>query len=936
MRRLLTILLAAAACALVTAAPAVADFGLKESALAATDAAGSSSLLAGTHPFAFTTTFELNTTTDPGSGEEVPEGALKDLVAVLPPGLIGTRTPVEYCSTADFLNVIEGYSSCPDETAIGVSAAGAGFHGRGLIYSPVYNLKPPVGVAAKIGFVALEIPVTVEVLVSQEPPYNLIARATNVSQGALFYGSKLTLWGNPASPAHDPVRGKCIDIEGGTPTEIHSLGNCKVDISKNPEKAFITLPRSCSGPLSLAFAASSWSGKESSEVATTLDPMSGCEELEFEPIVAASQPTTDRAESPSGLDFRLDVDDPGLTDPALRAQSDIKKAVVTLPAGVTANPSVAAGLAACTRPQYESERIDAEGCPAASKIGSAEVETPLLEDTVLKGQVFVASQDDNPFNSLLALYMVIKEPTLGIMVKLPGRVEPDPRTGQLTTTFGEAPYEIPQVPFSHLRFHFRAGERSPLATPPGCGEYTTRAAFTPWSDPTQTLTRTVSFQITKGVGGGACPSGAPPFSPRFEAGALNNEAGAFSPYYLRLSRGDGEQQLTKFSTVLPPGSLAKLAGVSRCSDGAIAAAKGKSGRQELAAPSCPAGSQVGKVEGGAGVGSQLLYVPGKIYLAGPYNGAPLSVVAIVPAVAGPFDVGTVVTRQALDLDPVTGVAQVDGSRSDPIPHILAGIPLKLRDVRVYVDRPDFTLNPTSCDPEAFSAQLWGSGADLLGFGDDAPVSLSARFQAAKCSRLAFKPKLSLKLKGGTRRNDHPSLRSTLTYPPGPGYANIGKAVVTLPPSEFIDNAHIQNPCTRVQFNASQCPKGSLLGTARATTPLLEEPLEGPVYFRSNGGERLLPDVVADLHGLFHIVLVGHVDSKRGRLRTTFEKVPDAPVSKFTLNLKGGKRGLLVNSRDLCAGRLRAVVNLTAQNGRVFDTKPVIGTSCRIKGKHKRR
>src|SRR6185312_7323457 len=354
---------------------------------------------------------------------------------------------------------------------------------------------------------------------------------------------------------------------------------------------------------------------------------------------------------------------------------------------------------------------------------------------------------------------------------------------------------------------------------------------------------------------------------------------------------------------LPPGVVAKIAGLGKCPDAQVAAAKAKSGRQELAAPSCPAASQVGRTIGGAGVGSSLTYVPGQIYLAGPFGGAQLSIVAITPAVAGPFDAGTVVVRQAISLDPVTGEAIIDGSASDPIPHILKGIPLRLRDLRVYVDRPNFTLNPTSCEPEATRASIFGSGADAFNPADDAPAALTSPYRASNCAALGFKPKLALQLKGGTRRNDHPALKSTLTYPKGPGYANVDRAVVTLPPSEFIDNAHINNPCTRVQFAAHQCPKSSILGIAKASTPLLDEPLEGPVYFRSNGGERLLPDVVADLNGLFHVVLVGKVDSKHARIRTTFDQVPDAPVSKFTLDLYGGKRGLLVNSRNLCAKAL---------------------------------
>jgi hypothetical protein len=255
---------------------------------------------------------------------------------------------------------------------------------------------------------------------------------------------------------------------------------------------------------------------------------------------------------------------------------------------------------------------------------------------------------------------------------------------------------------------------------------------------------------------------------------------------------------------------------------------------------------------------------------------------------------------------------------------LQGIPLRLRDLRVNVDRPDFTLNPTSCEPLQTKAAV---------FGVQSPFQATSPYRATNCAALKFKPKLTLKMLGGTKRGDHPALKSTLTYPKGPGYANIGRAVVKLPPSEFIDNAHIQSPCTRVQFNANSCPKGSILGNAEAISPLLDEPLKGKVYFRSNGGERLLPDVVADLQGLFRIVLVGKVDSVKGRIRTTFDQVPDAPVSKFTLNLKGGKQGLLVNNRNLCAKVLKADVQMSGQNGRAHNTRPVVKTSCK-KGKGK--
>ncbi len=604
---------------------------------------------------------------------------------------------------------------------------------------------------------------------------------------------------------------------------------------------------------------------------------------------------------------------------------------------MTANPSAADGLEVCTKAQYEAASLQQGGCPQSSKLGSVQIETPLLEQPV-EGAVYLAQQDDpattepeaeNPFDSLLALYLVIRNPQNGIFIKQAGRVDPDPTNGQLVSTFKD----IPQLPFSDLTLHLREGPRAPLVTPPLCGTYVTTAKLVPWANPNASTVTTSSFKVNSGPGGGPCPAGGvPPFHPGFLAGTISNDAGSYSPFYMRLTRGDGEQDMTRFDSVLPSGVLAKIAGVAKCPDAAVEAAKSKTGRQELASPSCPASTQIGRVLVGTGVGSTLTYVPGKIYLAGPFGGDPLSVAVITPGVAGPFDVGTVVTREALNLNPVTGEAQVDGAASDPIPHILKGLPIKLRDLRVYLDRQSFTLNATSCDPEAVTANLFGSFTDVFSSADDVPVPLSDRYQASNCSRLGFKPRLSLKLLGGTRRGDHPVLQSLLT--PRAGDANIGKAVVVLPPSEFIDNAHIQNPCTLPQFKEKNCPAGSVLGVARAFTPLLDAPLEGPVYFRSNGA-RPLPDVVADLKGQFEVTLIGQVDSVNGRIRTTFATVPDAPVTKFTLKLNGGKKGLLVNSRNLCAHKLRAKLKLTGQNGASHNTTPIVKASCGIRSRSRR-
>jgi hypothetical protein len=444
--------------------------------------------------------------------------------------------------------------------------------------------------------------------------------------------------------------------------------------------------------------------------------------------------------------------------------------------------------------------------------------------------------------------------------------------------------------------------------------------MTPWSGGAA-ATPSASFAITSGPGGAPCPTGELPFAPGLPAaGTLDPAAGAFSPFYMRLTRTDADQEITRFDALLPQGLVGRIAGVERCPDAALTAAEAKAGKAELAAPSCPAGSRIGAIVAGAGVGPALTYVPGTIYLAGPYGGHPLSVAVVTPAVAGPFDLGTVVVRVGLDLDPRTAEVQVDGS-TEQIPRILEGIPLALRDLRVFLDRPNFTLNATGCEPKQIRATLFGSAG--------ATATPTQRYQASECRRLGFKPKLKITLKGGTRRTEHPALRSVLT--PRRGDANIGKAVVTLPPTTFIDPTRISNPCTRVQFDANACPKSSILGRAKAISPLLDEPLQGPVYFRSNGGERDLPDIVADLRGQFRITLVGFIDSKNGGLRTRFLGVPDAPVSRFTLSLKGGKKGLLQNSANLCTKTRRVRLALTAQNGRRYNTTPPVGTSCK-KGK----
>jgi hypothetical protein len=918
-----------------TISPEPAAFGLQSLFGAPLDATGATETRAGSHPYQLRIGAQFNTVAG-GFPAENP----RDISADLPAGFIVNpeSTPVR-CSEAQ-LEV----NTCPDAAAVGIVHITLNLFGYAgpTLTQPLYNMVPPQGRPASLGFSVSGFGIDIHLLgrVRSDGDYGLSSDTLDIPQYANMSGTSLELWGDPSDPSHDFRRGNC-GFEHAPPAN-----GCPTAPGDIP---FLTMPSACSGPLSVTLNANSWqdgadfiSGTEEVKDSTG-NPVgvSGCDRLGYTPVSEAHL-STDRAETGSAFDFNLDFANDGWNSPTGLAESTTKKAIVTLPEGVTVNPSVAEGLGVCTPAQYAKETtysVDGEGCPADSKLGTLHVDTPLLAEGI-DGSIYLAQQDDpttptpgaeNPFDTDIALYLVLRNSDLGILVKRPMKVIADPKTGQLVTTVED----IPPIPFSHLNLHFKEGSRAALITPAACGRYDVLGKFYPWSDPNNLRTAISSFEISKGVAGGPCPPGGlPPFKPHFEAGSLNNNAKAYSPFDMRLVRGDGEQDMTKFSAILPPGVLGKLAGISKCPDSAIALARSKTGRQELNSPSCPANSLIGHSRAGAGVGDALTFVPGQLYLGGPYHGDPLSVVSITPALAGPFDAGTVVVREALTLNPETAEVEVDGKNSDPIPHILKGIVLKVRDLRVYVDRSDFIINPTSCDPSQAKSTLFGAYLNVFDPSDDVPVGLSTRYQAADCANLGFKPKLSLELHGGTRRGDHPALKALVKA--NPGDANIGKSVVTLPTSAFLDQAHIRTICTRVQFAAKQCPKASQYGYAKAITPLLEEPVEGPVYLRSSNHK--LPDLVAALHGLVDVDIVGRIDSFHGGIRANFETVPDAPVSTFTLNMQGGKKGLVVNSRSLCAAKNRADAVFTGQNGRVDHFHPVVKPSCggkrKAKGHHR--
>lgn len=909
-------------------AGARADFGIHSFDAQALTEGGAPATLAGSHPVSLELDVELE-----GSGG-LADGDLRDLSIELPPGLLEDPTAVPICTQADFHTPrsspweesLSG-ESCPDNTQIGTVAITSSYGGGETRTFGLFNLAPPPGAPSQLGVNAYGMPLILVPSIRQaDGDYGLTLRAGAISQLLSISSLHLSVWGTPWSLLHDAQRGNCLNEAEP------SFGWAKCSTgrpAKNPPRAYLTLPTSCESPLAFVARAGSWQG-EASEASASLPALEDCGSLAFAPEARAAL-INPRTSSPSGYRFEINVDTSGVTMPSLRAPAPTRKAVVLLPEGVTINPSVGSGLGVCTTARYGAETPTSPpgaGCPNESKIGDFTVNSPLVAGT-LDGSIFLAAPYDNPSGGLLAVYLVAKNVQRGFLVKVAGSLSPDPVTGRLTAGFDR----LPQLPYSRLVISFREGQRSPLATPPACGAYSTEAALTPWADPDRVLDSSLPLQVAAGIGGRPCPQPPPPFRPGVAGGSLNSQAGAYSPFYLRLTRGDGEAEITSYSATFPPGLLGKLAGVPRCPDAAIAAAAGRGGVEERESPSCPAASRIGRTYSGYGVGSVPSYAPGDLYLAGPYHGAQVSVVAIDSALVGPFDLGTIIVRSAIRIDATTAQARIDSSGSDPIPHIVKGIPIHLRDVRIYLDRPGFTVNPTSCDPETMSSTLSGSAAALGLGGGEVLATSSAHYQAFNCSALGFRPRISLRMRGPFRRAQRPSLRVVVR--PRPGDANIGAAKVTLPPSIFLNQAHIKGICTRPQLAADRCPPGSAYGEAAAYTPLLDQPLRGKAFLVSS--DNLLPDLVFALRGEgFAVNLAGRIDSPGGgRLRATYATVPDAPVTKFVVRMFGGRRGILENGADLCASPQAVAVRFLGHANRGWVSHPLLGASCkRGKPKHK--
>ncbi len=923
---LLSLCLALAAMATAPAAAGAFGFlpGSKGFDARVLDEGGLVATEAGSHPVAVT----LEVGFKPGGGgAPLPEDDLRDLSLELPPGLIENPLAVPECSaelfhtprSSPFEESLSG-ESCQDKSQVGIATIRSSYGGGETRTFGVFSLSPPPGAPSQIGINPYGSPIVFVPRIRQaDGEYGLTLEARNVSQLVGIEGLTLTIWGTPWSILHDAQRGDCLNaLEPDFGWSKCSIGRP----AKNPATAYLTLPTFCDEPLRFTATATSWQAPGEATAAAEAPALKKCSSLTFDPRPAAHL-TDPRASSPSGYTFDINVNTLGVTDPGITAPTPLRKAVVALPEGVTINPSVGAGLGVCAPAQYAAETPSSPpgaGCPNESKIGDFTVRSPIISGSI-EGAIFLAAPFNNPFGSLISIYLVAKSIDRGILVKVAGELRADPSTGRLTGVFDR----LPQIPYFQLRMHFREGQRSPLATPASCGSIATAADLTPWRDASLVRRFSLPAAITAGFGGGPCPQGLAPFAPQAKGGTLNSQAGAYTPFYLHLTRTSVEQEIVSYSAELPPGLLGKIAGIPYCSDAAIAAAAQRTGVAERDDPSCPEASRIGRTVAGYGVGSVLSYAPGGLYLAGPYNGSSFSVVAIDSALVGPFDLGVVIVRSAIRVDPQTAQVSIDATGTDPIPHIVQGIPIHLRDVRAYIDRPQTTLNPTSCERFILASVLNGAGARFADRSDDTLATPTAPFQAFNCGTLGFKPRMSLSLKGGRKRGSHPSLRVVVR--PRRGNANIAAAQVALPSSLFLDQDNIVEICTKARFAADNCPRGSSYGRARAFTPLMEKPLEGPVYLRSSANP--LPDLVFALEGQgIEIDVAGRIDAAGGGLRGTFDVIPDAPVTKFTLRMNGGKRGLLVvATRNFCSKPRFAKARLRGHNNRGWIFRPPVGAKC---------
>jgi hypothetical protein len=915
-------------------------------------ASGPAYTQAGGHPYEAWTAFQMNRVIDDQRFFRADGGSFRNIRVDLPPGLVGNPTSVPQCpksrripiDSAD-VNQTPHEEFCPPESVVGVALLTFP-HDPGTEEEPpkvetrpsvVFNVEPPPGVAASFGLSFAGSQAFLDATVRADGEYAVSVRTRNAVNAAPVLGVRVALWGVPADPSHDAQRcilmppvaveffpPRCDNPGGGAPS---------TPLGPNPfpatleRKAFLTLPTACTAPgvgLETRMHVEPWNPASPSDDASFIshlppgypaDPSewgppqgpTGCDRLPFDPSFTA-RPDSSLPDSPTGLTVNLGFPQEGLDDPEGLATAHLRDTTVTLPEGMTINPSGANGLAACTDAQVGFSSVTPVQCPEASKIATVTARTPVLEEE-LSGAVYVGSQlsDDPESGDMFRIILALENAERGIFVKLLGKVRADTQTGRLVTTFASNP----QLPVSSISLRFKDGPRAPLAMPPDCGTKTVNASISSWAG--HQVQRTDSFNI-------ACTPDMGLFAPSFQAGTVNPTGGAFSPFAVRINRPDRQQYMSGLTIEMPPGLIGKLKDIPLCPDG------------QANAGTCGIESRIGTATVGAGPGSNPFFIDGSVSLTGPYKGAPFGLSTAVRVIAGPFDLGMVVVRQAIHVDPVDAHITVV---SDPLPTIVKGVPVRLRSINVDVNRPGFTINPTSCGPKQIKATMVSTSGAIH--------QATQHFQVGDCQALRLRPRLRMRLTGRKQLRDkgHPGVRAVLTQ--GPGQANLKKVQVKLPLSLALDPNRAQGD-DLCEFEAGQrvdCPRRSIIGRARAFTPVLNRPLTGPVYFvknvrvhpRTGNLIRTLPTLLIPLKGEVDIHLRAQSDTQRGKLVNTFSSVPDAPVSRFELVLRGGRRGILIVNGNPCRRNRIADVKMDGQNGKRRDRGVKIGMPC---GKKKRK
>jgi hypothetical protein len=929
----------------LTVSGAPTPFGVEGFSIIPEEEGGAVDTQAGAHPFQVTSLLSLNQTGNPAK----PPALARNLQIKLPAGLVGSTTAVPQCSDLDFRAVQNGGTAdlCPADTVVGAASLTVYepiTFGLATLPVPLFNLTPEEGEPARFGFEFAGTAVTLDTAVRTGSDYGVTASISNITTLSSFISSTVTIWGAPAASAHDSARGWNCMV-----SEHWAIAPC-VPGGQSEPAPLLTLPTSCTEPFTASVAGSSWPFKGSPEGAAFAPVtysladsfgrelgLDGCNRLRFAPEIEV-QPEKHSTDSPTGMTVRLKFPPEGNESASGLSSADLKDIDVTLPEGLRLNAGGADGLAACFEGEVGFESVAEDGtdlftpslpvptCPEASKIGTAKFKVPILGHP-LEGSVYLAAQTQNPFGSLIAMYIVAEDPVSGVLVKLAGEVKLS-STGQVSALLRDAP----QAPVEEAELHFFGGARAALATPSKCGTYTTHATASPWSGSAPRAISS-SFEITSNAVGGSCLDPRP-FAPTLEAGATNIKAGAFSTLTTTLGREDDDQEIQSVAVTLPPGVSAVIANVTPC------------GEAQADAGTCGPESLVGHDTVSAGVGANPYTISGgEVFLTGPYKGAPFGLSIVTPAKAGPFDLGKVIVRAKLEVSPQTAQVTVVTDSDGPfaIPQELQGIPVSIKHVNVTIDRTHFAFNPTNCEP------LKANGT-IQAF-EGATANVKAPFEVANCATLAFKPKFTASTAAKTSKANGASLHVKLVPPhegpqvttngPGTGSgtsastqtaeANIAKVKVELPKALPSQLKTLQKACTAAQFDSSPagCPKESVVGTAIAHTPLLNNPLAGSAYFVSHGNEAF-PQLIVVLQGEGVTVdLVGDTFiSKAGITSSTFGSVPDVPVSSFELTLPQGKYSALAANGNLCAQKLAMPTEFVAQNGTVIhQSTPISVEGC---------